>query len=90
MGSSMLLMTCSNSKILENHRFSSILATFDDMHAIPMHHLRPWPLEARAGVPGTSASRFRTRTHALDSVESFLNRFGDFHFSTKIKIFEKS
>ena len=34
-----------------------------------------------------SGSRFPTRTHALDSLESIPNRFGDFYFPTKIKIF---
>ena len=35
-----------------------------------------------------SGSRFRTRTHALDALETFPNRFGDFYFSMKIMIFQ--
>ena len=31
------------------HQFSLIFATFDDMHATPMPHLRLWPRDARAG-----------------------------------------
>ena len=36
-----------------------------------------------------SRSRFRTRTHALDAVETFPNRFGDFYFSSKNHDFRK-
>ena len=34
-----------------------------------------------------SGSRFPVRMHALDSIEYILNRFGDFYFSAKMRIF---
>ena len=40
-------------------------------------------------VPGASGSRFPTGTHALDALESFRNRFGNFYFSWKNHDFRK-
>ena len=40
-------------------------------------------------APGVSGSRFPTGTHALDALESFRNRLGNFYFSWKNHDFRK-
>ena len=49
-----------------------------------LHHL-----SHKLDAPVVSGSRFQTRTHALDALETFSNRFGNFYFSWKNHDFRK-
>ena len=82
-------------EIRSNRGFSRIfknllcfLINFDEhmVQCAPTQH--PSSCEARVWRPSVSVSRFPARMHVLDSLGPIPNRFSDFYFSTKIKIFE--
>ena len=71
------------------HGFHRFLANLNEMCGTVCACPTPTDMRRQYDIPRVSGSRFPSRGHALNSLEYISDRFGDFNFLAKIKIFQK-